>query len=180
MLLAFKQIYEAQIRDSLVQQFGYTNTHQVPKLSKIVLNMGVGAAVSDSKVLSQAVEEMSLIAAQKPIVTKAKKSVASFKIREGMSIGCKVTLRRSRMYEFLERLVITALPRMKDFRGFSVKNFDGKGNLNIGIKEQIIFPEIDFNKVNKVLGLDISIVTSAFCDSSAKALLQGFYVPFLN
>jgi large subunit ribosomal protein L5 len=180
MLLAFKKVYETQIRDKLIKDFGYHNIHQVPKLSKIVLNMGIGSAVSDSKVLSQAVEEMSLIAGQKPIITKAKKSVASFKIREGMSIGCKVTLRRSRMYEFLERLVITALPRMKDFRGFSMKNFDGKGNLNIGIKEQIIFPEIDFNKVNKVLGLDINIVTSASCDSSAKALLQGFYMPFFN
>jgi len=180
MLPRFRSLYNSEIKEKLMKEFGYKNVHQIPCLSKIVLNMGVGDAALDSKVLPQAVQELSFISGQKPVITKAKKSIAAFKIRDGMSIGCKVTLRRSRMYEFLERLVLTALPRMREFRGLFSKSFDGKGNFTFGIKEQIVFPEIDYDKVSRIRGLDVTIVTSAFNDKEAKALLEGFYLPFMK
>ncbi len=170
--------YEAVVKPSLIEQFGYDNPMKAPRLSKIVLNMGVGEAIADSKRLTAAVDDMTRIAGQKPVVTRAKKSVASFKLREGMKIGCMVTLRRSRMYEFLDRLVNIALPRVRDFRGVSPKSFDGHGNYSMGLKEQIVFPEIDYDKVDKIRGLDISIVTTAGSDDEARALLKGFDMPF--
>ena len=164
----------------LVDKFGYTNSHEIPKLTKIVLNMGVGDAVTDKKKLTNAAEEMGMIAGQKPVITKARKSIATFKVREEMPIGCKVTLRRERMYEFLERLVNMALPRIRDFHGIQGKNFDGRGNFAFGIKEQIIFPEINYEKVDAVRGMDIVICTSAKTDEEAKALLTGFNLPIKN
>ena len=180
MLVRFRSLYETEIKDKLIKEFGYKNIHQIPKLCKIVLNMGVGEAASDSKALSHAVQDLSLISGQKPIITKAKKSIAAFKIRDGMNIGCKVTLRKARMYEFLERLVLTALPRLREFRGLSPDSFDGRGNFTFGIKEQIVFPEVDYDKVSKIRGLDITIVTSAVTNNEAKALLQEFYLPFIK
>ena len=173
----FEKLYNEVIKKSLVEKFGYQNKHEIPKLTKIVLNMGVGDAVTDKKKLTNAMDELTLIAGQKPDMTKARKSIATFKLREGMPIGCKVTLRSDRMYEFLERLVNMALPRVRDFHGISGKNFDGRGNFSFGIKEQIIFPEINYDKVENVRGLDVVICTTAKSDEEAKALLTGFNLP---
>ena len=173
----FEKLYNEVIKKSLVEKFGYQNKHEIPKLTKIVLNMGVGDAVTDKKKLTNAMDELTLIAGQKPVMTKARKSIATFKLREGMPIGCKVTLRSDRMYEFLERLVNMALPRVRDFHGISGKNFDGRGNFAFGIKEQIIFPEINYDKVENVRGLDVVICTTAKSDEQAKALLTGFNLP---
>lgn len=173
-----KDIYEKEIRPSLVKEFGYKNEMEVPRLTKIVLNMGVGEATADHKALEGAVNDMTAIAGQKPVQTHAKKSVATFKLREGMPIGCKVTLRRERMYEFLDRLITTALPRVRDFRGISGKNFDKHGNFSMGLKEQIVFLEINYDMVDKIRGMDITICTTAKTDKEAKALLSGFQMPF--
>jgi large subunit ribosomal protein L5 len=164
----------------LTEQFGYKSPMEVPRIEKITLNMGVGEAVADKKVMEHAVEDMVKIAGQKPVVTKAKKSVASFKIRDGYPVGCKVTLRRERMYEFLDRLVTVAIPRIRDFRGISAKSFDGRGNYNMGIKEQIIFPEIEYDKIDALRGMNITITTTAKTDEEAKALLSAFSFPFRN
>lgn len=176
----FEKLYNEVIKKSLVEKFGYANSHEIPKLTKIVLNMGVGDAVMDKKKLTNATEEMGMIAGQKPVITKARKSIATFKVREEMPIGCKVTLRREKMYEFLERLVNMALPRIRDFHGIQGKNFDGRGNFAFGIKEQIIFPEINYEKVDAVRGMDIVICTSAKTDEEAKTLLTGFNLPIKN
>lgn len=180
MLLKFKEIYNNHTTKSLQEQFKYGNRHQIPKLLKVVVNMGVGDAVADSKVINNAISDMTAITGQKPYVTYAKKSIASFKLREGMKLGCKVTLRKNKMYEFLERLVLVALPRVKEFKGFSIKSFDGNGNITFGIKEQIVFPEINYDKIDKIRGMDITIVTSANTDEEAKALLSEFNFPFYN
>jgi large subunit ribosomal protein L5 len=171
--------YEKVVRDSLTKEFSYKNRFQVPKLDKIVINMGVGEATADSKKINLAVAELTAIAGQKPVITKARKSIAVFKLREGMAIGCKVTLRKRQMYEFLDRLVNIALPRVRDFRGVSGKSFDGRGNYTLGLKEQLVFPEIDYDKVDKVRGMDIVICTTAKTDAEAKALLKGFDMPFI-
>jgi len=173
-----KQLYEDEYKAKLKAQFSYGNDMQVPKLEKIVLNMGVGEAVADRKKLDGAVSDLTLIAGQKPVVTKAKKSIAGYKLRAGMPIGCKVTLRRDRMYEFLDRLVNIALPRVRDFRGVSGKAFDGRGNYAMGLREQIVFPEIDYDKVDSIRGLDIVICTTANSDAEAQALLAEFNLPF--
>ncbi len=170
--------YLQEIRPELQTHFGYGNVMQVPRLEKVVLNMGVGEATQDSKQIEPAAKHLALIAGQKPIMIKARKSVATFKVRKGMRVGCKVTLRRDRMYEFLDRLVNIALPRVRDFRGLSDKSFDGRGNYALGIKEQIVFPEIDYDKVDKIRGLDIVICTSAKTNEEAKALLAAFDFPF--
>ena len=180
MLLRFKELYIKEVVKVLQERFNYQNTHQMPKLTKIVVNMGVGDAVSDSKVINNAVADLTAITGQKPYITHAKKSIASFKLREGMKIGCKVTLRNDRMFEFLERLVIVALPRVKEFKGFSTNSFDGKGNLTFGLKEQIVFPEINYDKIDKLRGMDITVVTTAKTDEEAKLLLSGFHLPFYN
>ena len=172
-----KEHYETVIRQEMQSQFTYANPMQVPRLEKIVLNMGVGEAVADSKKLDSAVNELTLISGQKPIVIKARKSVATYKLREGMPIGCKVTLRHDRMYEFLDRLVNIALPRVRDFRGLSSRSFDGNGNFALGIKEQIVFSEIDYDKVDEMRGMDIIIVTTAKTDDEGRALLKGFNLP---
>jgi large subunit ribosomal protein L5 len=163
-----------------MQQFGYTNPMQVPRLTKVTLNMGVGEAAANKKVLENAVADMAKIAGQKPQITKTRVSVASFKIRDGWPIGAKVTLRRSKMYEFLDRLINVSLPRVRDFRGVSGRSFDGRGNYNMGVKEQIIFPEIDFDQVDAIRGMDIAITTTAKTDAEAKALLEAFRFPFRN
>ena len=174
-----RQRYESEIRAALREQFGYKNVMQVPRLEKIVINMGVGEAAGDQKKLDAAFGEMMLIAAQKPVKTIAKKAIAGFKIREGLPIGCKVTLRRTRMYEFLDRLVTIAMPRVRDFRGLPPgKGFDGRGNFAMGLKEQLVFPEINYDKVDQVRGMDIIFVTSAATDAEAKALLKAFDLPF--
>ena len=173
-----KDLYEKQIRDALKKEFGYKNEMEIPRLEKIVLNMGVGEATEDRKALDGAVKDMTAIAGQKPVLTKAKKSVASFKVREGMPIGCKVTLRRERMYEFLDRLITMAMPRIRDFRGISPKSFDGHGNFAFGLKEQIVFLEINYDEVDKIRGLDVIICTTAKTDKEAKALLSAFNMPF--
>ncbi len=173
-----KDLYENQIREALKKEFGYKNEMEIPRLEKIVLNMGVGEATEDRKALEGAVKDLTAISGQKPILTRAKKSVATFKLREGMPIGCKVTLRRERMYEFLDRLITTAMPRIRDFRGISGKCFDGKGNFAMGLKEQIVFLEINYDEVDKIRGLDIVICTSAKTDKEAKALLSAFNMPF--
>lgn len=175
-----KQHYQTIVRQQLVEKFGYKNLHEVPKLDKIVINMGVGEAVGDKKKLENAQRDMLKISGQKPVEAKARKAIANFKLREGMSIGCKVTLRRERMYEFLDRLVNVALPRVRDFRGVSEKSFDGRGNYAMGLKEQIVFPEIEFDKVDEVLGMDIIICTTAKTDAEAKALLKQFNMPFTS
>ncbi|MBF0125044.1 MAG: 50S ribosomal protein L5 [Magnetococcales bacterium] len=175
-----KDLYRSKIVSELVQEFAYKNVMQVPKLEKIVLNMGVGHAATDKNALQGALSNMTAISGQKPIVTRAKKSIAGFKIRQGQPVGCSVTLRRDRMYEFLDRLINAALPRVRDFRGISGKSFDGRGNFAMGIKEQIIFPEIDYDKVDAVRGLDVIIVTTAQTDREAKSLLRGFSMPFRN
>lgn len=176
----FKQRYEAQIKKALQDKYGFKNALQIPKLEKIVINMGVTEATTDRKAVENAAADLALIAGQKPVITKAKKSNASFKIREGMDLGCKVTLRGERMYEFLDRLVTIALPRVRDFRGVNGKSFDGKGNYAMGIKEHIIFPEIAYDKVDKIRGMDIIICTTAANDDEAKELLKGFDMPFKN
>ena len=173
-----QELYHESIAPGLKERFGYASLMQVPKVEKVTLNMGVGEAVGDKKVLENAVSDMRLISGQTPVVTMAKKSVAGFKIREGWSIGCKVTLRRGRMYEFLDRLINIAIPRIRDFRGFSRRAFDGRGNYNLGIKEQIVFPEIDYDRIDAIRGLDIAITTSARTDEEALALLAGFKFPF--
>ncbi len=175
-----KEQYENVLRPALMEQFGYSNVMQAPRLTKIVLNMGVGEGTADAKQVEAAARDMTAIAGQKPIVIRAKKSVAAFKLRQGMLVGCKVTLRRDRVYEFLDRLVTIALPRVRDFRGVSGKSFDGRGNYSLGLKEQIVFPEIDYDKVDKIRGLDIVIVTSAHTDQEAEALLLGFRVPIVH
>ncbi len=172
--------YNEVVRAELQKEFNYKNTMQVPRLEKIVLNMGVGEAAADQKKLDAAVAEMTLISGQKPVKTVAKKAIAGFKIRKGLPIGCKVTLRSARMYEFLDRLVTIALPRVRDFRGITGKGFDGRGNFAMGVKEQIIFPEIVYDKVDAIRGMDIVFVTTATTDAEAKALLKGFYIPFAN
>ena len=172
--------YESQIRPNMMSEFGYSNAIQAPRLEKIVINMGVGEAIQDSKKMDAAVEEMTLISGQRPIVCAARKSVANFKLREGMKIGCKVTLRRTRMYEFLDRLVNIALPRVRDFRGLSGRSFDGRGNFSMGLKEQIVFPEIDYDRVQDIRGMDIVVCTTARTDDEARALLKGFNMPFRN
>src|SRR5690625_4586583 len=172
--------YESEARPALQQEFGYKNLMQVPRLEKIVINMGVGAAVADSKKLTTAVDELARIAGQRPVTTKARKSVAGFKLREGMAIGCKVTLRSRRMYEFLDRLVPIALPRVRDFRGLNPKSFDGHGNYAMGLKEQLVFPEIDYDRIDDVRGMDIIICTTAKTDAEALALLKQFDMPFRN
>ena len=170
--------YEKMVRPALLKEFNYTSTMQVPKLDKIVVNMGVGEASQDKKLINGALEDLANITGQKPIVTKAKKSIASYKLRDGMVVGCKVTLRRARMYEFLDRLVNIALPRIRDFRGLNNKSFDGNGNYAMGVKEQIIFPEVDYDKVDRVRGMDIIICTTATTDDEARSLLRGFDMPF--
>ena len=170
--------YETTVKPSLVEQFGYKNAMEVPRLEKIVINMGVGAGVQDAKKVQSAAGELALITGQKPIVTRAKKSIATFKLREGMPVGCKVTLRRDRMFEFLDRLITVALPRVRDFRGVPAKSFDGRGNFAMGLKEQIVFPEIDYDKVDEIRGMNIVICTSAKTNDEAKALLTGFDMPF--
>jgi large subunit ribosomal protein L5 len=176
----FHNHYKATVIQELISLFSYSNPHQVPKLQKVVVNMGVGEAVSDAKVIKNAFNDLQSIVGQKPVITKAKKSIARFKLREGMSLGCKVTLRGHAMYHFLERLVFIALPRMREFKGFSSKSFDGMGNLNFGVTEQIIFPEIDYDKIDQLRGMNITIVTSTKNNLEAKALLEAFYFPFFN
>lgn len=173
-------LYAQTIRAELQKQFNYKNPMEVPKLEKIVINMGLGEAVDDSKVIDAATQELALISGQKPIVTRSRKSIAGFKLRENLPIGAKVTLRKQRMYEFLDRLITTAMPRIRDFRGVSNKSFDGRGNYTFGLKEQLIFPEINYDKVDKVRGMDISFITTAKNDAEARALLAGFQFPFIR
>ena len=173
-----KDMYKNEIVDAMIKKFGYKNVMEVPKLDKIVINMGVGEAKENAKVLESAVSDMETITGQKAIITKAKHSIANFKIREGQSIGCKTTLRGDKMYEFLDRLVNLALPRVRDFRGVNANSFDGRGNYALGIKEQIIFPEIDIDKISKILGMEITFVTTANTDEEAHALLKAFGLPF--
>jgi len=173
-----REFYNDTVIKQLTEQFGYKSTMQVPRIEKITLNMGVGEAVNDKKVLENAVGDMEKIAGQKPVITKAKKSVATFKIRDGYPVGCKVTLRKERMYTFLDRLITIAIPRERDFRGISAKSFDGRGNFNMGIKEQIIFPEIQYDKIDILRGMNITITTTAKTDEEAKALLAAFSFPF--
>jgi large subunit ribosomal protein L5 len=175
-----KADYNARIRAEMKTEFGYKNDMQIPKLDKIVLNMGVGEAVKDTKKVKTAAEELTAIAGQKAVITKAKKSIAGFRVREEMPLGCKVTLRGDRMYEFLDRLVTVALPRVRDFRGVKGSSFDGRGNYAMGLKEQIVFPEINFDKVDEILGMDIIICTTAKTDAEAKALLKHFNMPFTS
>ncbi len=172
--------YKKNVTPGLMKQFGYKSPMEVPRIEKITLNMGVGEAVADKKVMDHAVADMQKIAGQKPVVTKSRKSIAGFKIREDYPVGCKVTLRRERMYEFLDRLVSVAIPRIRDFRGVSGKSFDGRGNYNMGIKEQIIFPEIDYDKIDALRGMNITITTTAKTDEEAKALLLAFKFPLKN
>ena len=173
-----RKYYEDEIRNSLVEKFGYKNIMAVPKLTKIVINMGVGEASQDRKKIEGAVENLTAISGQKPIITRARKAIANFKLRENMMVGCSVTLRKARMYEFLDRLVNIALPRVRDFRGVSGKSFDGSGNYNMGLKEQLVFPEIDYDKIDKIRGMNITICTTAKTDDEARALLEGFQMPF--
>lgn len=173
-----KEIYQNEIVDAMIKKFGYKNRMQVPKLDKIVVNMGIGEAKENAKILEAAMSDMELITGQKPIKTISKKSIANFKIREGMPIGCKVTLRGEKMYEFLDRLVNLALPRVRDFRGVNPNSFDGRGNYALGIKEQLIFPEVEFDKIDKVRGMDIIFVTTAKTDEEARELLAQFNMPF--
>jgi large subunit ribosomal protein L5 len=172
--------YLETVRPALMKEFNYTNPLEAPRLDKIVINMGVGEAVADGKKIQAAANELAQISGQKPVITKSRKAIANFKLRENLNIGCKVTLRRERMYEFLDRLVNIALPRVRDFRGVSSKSFDGNGNYALGLKEQIVFPEIDYDKIDAVRGMDIVICTTANSDAEAKALLKGFDMPFVN
>jgi large subunit ribosomal protein L5 len=175
-----KELYNKEIMPKLMKEFAYKNVMQAPKLRKVVINMGLGEAIQNIKILDSAVEELATIAGQKPVITKAKKSIASFKLREGMPIGCVVTLRRDRMYEFLDRLLNVSLPRVRDFKGVSGKGFDGNGNYSLGVKDQLIFPEINYDKVEKIKGMNITIVTSAKNDEEGKALLRLMGMPFRN
>lgn len=170
--------YRTVVKPALIAQFGYDNPMRAPKVEKIVLNMGVGEAARDAKLVQGAVADLTAIAGQKPVVTRARRSIANFKLREGMTVGCKVTLRRERMYEFLDRLIVIALPRVRDFHGVSPRSFDGRGNYALGLKEQIVFPEIDYDAIDAVRGLDIVIATTANTDDEARALLKGFDMPF--
>jgi large subunit ribosomal protein L5 len=174
------ELYETTVRPALMAEFGYKNPMQVPRLEKIVVNMGVGEAVQDSKKVEAAANDLTAITGQHPVITKAKRSIATFKLREGMPIGCKVTLRRERMYEFLDRVITVALPRVRDFRGVSGRSFDGRGNFALGLKEQLVFPEIDYDRVDATRGMDVVVVTTAKTDAEAKALLKGFDMPFAN
>lgn len=176
----YQEIYEKEIVAAMQEKFGYANKHEIPKLEKIVINMGVGEATQNRAFIENAANDMAAIAGQKPVITKARQSNASFKIRDGQAIGCKVTLRRQKMYEFLDRLVTIAMPRIRDFRGINGKSFDGRGNYAMGLKEHIIFPEIDYDKVDKIRGMDIVICTSAKNDEEAKELLKAFKLPFKN
>lgn len=180
MTTRLQERYDREVRPALMQEFGYQNPMQVPRLEKIVINMGVGEAVQDSKKIDAAVSDLATIAGQRPVVIRARQSIATFKLRKGMPIGCKVILRRQRMYEFLDRLVTVALPRVRDFRGVSGRSFDGRGNYALGLREQLVFPEIDYDKVDTMRGMDIVIVTTAKTDAEAKALLKGFDMPFMN
>lgn len=175
-----QSVYEKDVRPSLQKQFNYKNPMQVPKLDKIVINMGVGENVNDSKTIQAALADMAAISGQKPLATRSKKAIAGFKLRENLPIGCKVTLRKQRMYEFLDRLINTALPRVRDFRGVKSNSFDGRGNYALGLKEQIVFPEINYDKIDQVRGMDIIICTTAKTDKEAKALLDGFNMPFIK
>jgi large subunit ribosomal protein L5 len=179
-MLRFQERYNKEIVQALQKEFQYKNVIEVPKITKVCLNIGAGDAVLDSKVITDVQNELGLIAGQRPVITLAKKSIAAFKLREDMPIGCKVTLRKSRMYDFLERLVMIALPRLRDFRGFTIKSFDGRGNFNLGMKEHIVFPEINYDKIAKVRGLNITINTTAKNDVEAKKLLEMFNFPFIN
>lgn len=174
----FKEKYRTEVVPALMERFGYGNVHEVPRLEKIVINMGVGAATQDTKLLDSAVADLAIISGQKPAITRAKKSIASFKLRAGMPIGAKVTLRGDRMWEFFDRLLSTALPRIRDFRGVSATSFDGRGNYSLGVTEQLIFPEIDYDKVEKIRGMDITFVTSSKTDEECKVLLSSFGFPF--
>jgi len=176
----FQKLYRETVVPGLVEQFGYKSVMEVPRIQKITLNMGVGEAVADKKVMDHAVSDMQKIAGQKPVVTKSKKSIAGFKIRDNYPVGCMVTLRRAQMYEFLDRLVTVAMPRIRDFRGVSGKSFDGRGNYNMGVKEQIIFPEIEYDKIDALRGMNITITTTAKTDDEARALLAAFSFPFKN
>ena len=176
----FQEFYRETVVPKLIEQFGYQSVMEVPRIQKITLNMGVGEAVADKKVMDHAVSDMQKIAGQKPVVTKSKKSIAGFKIRENYPVGCMVTLRRAQMYEFLDRLVTVAMPRIRDFRGVSGKSFDGRGNYNMGVKEQIIFPEIEYDKIDMLRGMNITITTTAKTDDEARALLAAFSFPFKN
>lgn len=180
MAARLQEHFEAVVRPALVKEFGYKSAMEVPKLTKITINMGVGEASQDRKKIESALKELTAIAGQKPVITRARKSIATFKLRKGVPVGCMVTLRRERMYEFLDRLVNIALPRVKDFRGLSGKSFDGRGNYAIGLKEQMVFPEIDYDQMEKIRGMDIVICTSAKSDAEAKALLKGFDMPFAS
>jgi len=173
-----KSQYQDKIRAALKEEFGYKNDMQIPKLEKITLNMGIGETVKDTKKIKSAVADMTAIAGQQPVINKAKKSIAGFRVREEMPLGCKVTLRGDRMYEFLDRLITVAMPRIRDFRGISGKSFDGRGNYNMGLKEHIVFPEIDFDKIDEMWGMDINFTTSAKSDAEAKSLLKHFNMPF--
>ena len=180
MTTRLEKMYKEEVAPALMKKFGYTNPMEVPKITKITINMGVGEAATNKKILENAVADLAKITGQKPITTKSRVSVASFKIRDGWPIGCKVTLRRAKMYEFLDRLISISLPRVRDFRGVSGRSFDGRGNYNMGVKEQIIFPEIDFDQVDALRGMDIAITTTAKNDAEAKALLEAFKFPFRN
>ena len=180
MTTRLEKIYKEEVAPALMKKFGYTNPMEVPKITKITINMGVGEAATNKKILENAVADLAKITGQKPITTKSRVSVASFKIRDGWPIGCKVTLRRAQMFEFLDRLINVSLPRVRDFRGVSGRSFDGRGNYNMGVKEQIIFPEIDFDAVDAIRGMDIAITTTAKTDAEAKALLEAFRFPFRN
>ena len=175
-----QELYETTVRPALMQEFGYKNPMQLPRLEKIVVNMGVGEAVQDSKKADAAASDLTAITGQRPVITKAKRSIATFKLRKDMPIGCMVTLRGQRMYEFLDRLITVALPRVRDFRGIPGKSFDGRGNFALGLKEQIVFPEIDYDRVDAVRGMNVVVVTTARTDPEAKALLRGFDMPFAN
>ena len=180
MTTRLEKMYKEEVAPALMKKFGYTNPMEVPKITKITINMGVGEAATNKKILENAVADLAKITGQKPITTKSRVSVASFKIRDGWPIGCKVTLRRAKMYEFLDRLISISLPRVRDFRGVSGRSFDGRGNYNMGVKEQIIFPEIDFDAVDAIRGMDIAVTTTAKTDAEAKALLAAFKFPFRN
>jgi large subunit ribosomal protein L5 len=180
MTTRLEKIYKEEVAPALMKKFGYTNPMQVPRITKITINMGVGEAATNKKILENAVADLAKISGQKPITTKSRVSVASFKIRDGWPIGCKVTLRRAKMFEFLDRLISVSLPRVRDFRGVSARSFDGRGNYNMGVKEQIIFPEIDFDQVDAIRGMDIAFTTTARTNEEAKALLEAFGFPFRN
>ncbi len=173
-----RELYKSEVIDSLTKEFGYDNVMAVPKVTKVTLNMGVGEAIGDKKLMEKAVSELELIVGQKPVVTNARKSIAGFKVREGYPIGCKVTLRKERMWEFLDRLIDIAIPRIRDFRGLNPKSFDGRGNYSMGVREQIIFPEIDYDNVDKIRGLDITVTTTANSNDEGRALLKALNFPF--